>query len=162
MLSESFDLLHKPRDAPGPYPTIHKFMTEMCTILLQNRALWVISLMHRRICKIDQWIHDDKISHFNICVIIATELLVELNYLLTKLNSYWIAALFRNYHIYEHLLLIYQVRRLGIFKLDAGRMLISFLSWNIVITIPVKLRWTNSSVHWKLAFEYISKMGHTL
>ena len=39
MLSESIDLLHKPHNAPVPYPTMHQFITEMCTILLQNRAL---------------------------------------------------------------------------------------------------------------------------
>ena len=46
----------KPHNAPVPYPTMHQFITEMCTILLQNRALWVIFLMHRGICEIDHLI----------------------------------------------------------------------------------------------------------
>ena len=46
MLSESIDLLHKPHNAPVPYPTRHQYITEMYIILLQNHALWVISLMH--------------------------------------------------------------------------------------------------------------------
>ena len=59
MLSESIDLLHKPHNAPVPYPTIHHYITKMCTILflLQNHAFWVISLMHCGICEIDQSIH---------------------------------------------------------------------------------------------------------
>ena len=38
------DLMHKSHKAP--YPTIHHFVTEMCTILLQNGALWDICMMH--------------------------------------------------------------------------------------------------------------------
>ena len=59
MLSESIDLLHKPHNAPVPYPTMDKYITKMCTILflLQNHAFWVISLMHRGTCEINQSIH---------------------------------------------------------------------------------------------------------
>ena len=59
MLSESIDLLYKPHNAPVPYPTIHHYITKMCTILflLQNHAFWVIFLMHCGICEIDQSIH---------------------------------------------------------------------------------------------------------
>ena len=56
MLSESIDLLHELYNVP--YPTMHQFKTEMCTILLQNRALWVISLMRSGICEIDKLIHN--------------------------------------------------------------------------------------------------------
>ena len=51
MLSESINLLHKSHNAPVPYPTMHQFITEMGTILLQNCALWVILLMHYGICE---------------------------------------------------------------------------------------------------------------
>ena len=59
MLSESIDLLHKPHNAPVPYPTMHQYITKMCTILflLKNHAIWVISLMRCGICEIDQSIH---------------------------------------------------------------------------------------------------------
>ena len=59
MLSESIDLLHKPHNALVPYPTMHQYITKMCTILflLKNHAIWVISLMHCGICEIDQPIH---------------------------------------------------------------------------------------------------------
>ena len=58
MLGGSIDLLHKPHNTPFPYPEMHKLFNEMCTILLQNRALWVISLIHCRICEMDQLIHN--------------------------------------------------------------------------------------------------------
>ena len=45
-----------PHNAPVPYPTMHQFKTEICTILLQNRALWAIALMHCRICEKDELI----------------------------------------------------------------------------------------------------------
>ena len=56
MLSESIDLLHKPHNAPVPYPTMYHFITEICTIMLQNCALWVTSPMHCGIYEIDQFI----------------------------------------------------------------------------------------------------------
>ena len=34
------NLFHKSHSAPVPYPTMHHFVTEMCTFLLQNGALW--------------------------------------------------------------------------------------------------------------------------
>ena len=58
MLSESIDLLHKSHNAPVLYPTMHQFITEMCTILLQNRALWVIFLIRCTIYEMDQLIHN--------------------------------------------------------------------------------------------------------
>ena len=61
MLSESIDLLHKSSNAPVPYPTMHQFITEMCTILLQNHALWVISLVHSGICE-KELIHNFSLS----------------------------------------------------------------------------------------------------
>ena len=36
-----------------PYPTIHHFVTEMCTFLLQNGALRDIYVMHCGICSMD-------------------------------------------------------------------------------------------------------------
>ena len=58
MLNESIDLLYKHHNSPVPYPTMHQFKTKMCTFLLQNRALCVISLIHCRICEIDQLLHN--------------------------------------------------------------------------------------------------------
>ena len=40
------DLLHKTHDAPVPYPMMHHFVAEMCTLLLQNAALWDICVIH--------------------------------------------------------------------------------------------------------------------
>ena len=37
-------------NAPVPYPTMHHFVTKMCTFLLQNDALLDICLMHYEIC----------------------------------------------------------------------------------------------------------------
>ena len=39
-------LLHKFPDVPVPYTTMCLFVTETCTFLLQNGALWDIGLMH--------------------------------------------------------------------------------------------------------------------
>ena len=51
------DLSHKSHNAPVQYPTIHQFVTEMCTRVctfqLQSGALWDICLMHCWICKMD-------------------------------------------------------------------------------------------------------------
>ena len=57
MLNESINLLHKSHNAV-PYSKMQQFITEIGSILLQNRALWVISLMRCRICEIDQFIHN--------------------------------------------------------------------------------------------------------
>ena len=43
ILSESIDLIHKPHNAPVPYPTMHHFITEMCTIYPEaiiNMQVW--------------------------------------------------------------------------------------------------------------------------
>ena len=52
------DLLHKSHDASVPYPTMHHFVTEMCTFLLENGALWDVCLMHYGISvAICEWCH---------------------------------------------------------------------------------------------------------
>ena len=40
------DLIHKSHNAPVPYPTVHHFVPEMRTFLLENGALWDSYLMH--------------------------------------------------------------------------------------------------------------------
>ena len=47
----TIDMLHKSHNAPGPYPTMEHFVTEMCKFLLQNGALWDICLSHCGNCK---------------------------------------------------------------------------------------------------------------
>ena len=54
----NIDPLHKSHNAPGPYPTVHHFATEMCTFLLQNGALWDICPMHCGICEMGLWLHN--------------------------------------------------------------------------------------------------------
>ena len=49
--TQQSDLIHKSHNAPVPYPTVHHFVTEMCTFLLQNGTLWDICLMHCGICE---------------------------------------------------------------------------------------------------------------
>ena len=46
MLQQSgrIDLLHKSHNVTVPYPTMHNFVAEMCTFLLQNDALWIFVL----------------------------------------------------------------------------------------------------------------------
>ena len=46
----TIDLFHKSHNALVPYPTMH-FVTELCTISLQNGELWNIRLMHCRKCE---------------------------------------------------------------------------------------------------------------
>ena len=48
------DPSHKSHNALVLYPTIHYFVTEMCTFLLQSGALWDICLMHCGICLMNQ------------------------------------------------------------------------------------------------------------
>ena len=47
--STLIELLHKSHNAPAPYPTMHNFVTEMCTFLLQNGALlgiwWIVGFV---------------------------------------------------------------------------------------------------------------------
>ena len=52
------DQNHKSHNAPVPYPTMHHFVTEMCTcvhFLLQNGALWDIYPMHCGMCEMFYW-----------------------------------------------------------------------------------------------------------
>ena len=49
--SNPIDLIHKSHNGPVSYPTLHHFVTEMCTFLLQNDALWDICLMHCGVCE---------------------------------------------------------------------------------------------------------------
>ena len=58
LLNESIDQSLTQHNTPVPYPTMHQFITKMCTILLQNRALWVIFLMYCGICEIDESMRD--------------------------------------------------------------------------------------------------------
>ena len=48
-----FDQLHKSHNASSKYPTMHHFVKEMCTFLLQNGALWDICRMYCGICATD-------------------------------------------------------------------------------------------------------------
>ena len=41
---------HKSHNASDEYTTMHHFVTEMCTFLLQNGALWDMGLVHCGIC----------------------------------------------------------------------------------------------------------------
>ena len=45
------DLSHKSHNASHKYPIMHHFVTEMCTFLLQNVALWDMAQMHSGICE---------------------------------------------------------------------------------------------------------------
>ena len=44
---------HKSHNALEKYPTMHHFVTEVCTFLLQNGALWDMGLGHSCICATD-------------------------------------------------------------------------------------------------------------
>ena len=44
------DQSHKSHDASDKYPIMHHFVTEMCTFLLQNGALWDMEMVHCGIC----------------------------------------------------------------------------------------------------------------
>ena len=51
-MCNGIDLLHNSHNAPVPYPTMHYFVTEMCTcvhISVKKCALWDICLIHCRI-----------------------------------------------------------------------------------------------------------------
>ena len=45
------DPSHKSHNVLVPYPTIHHFVTYVCTFLLQSGAMWDIFLMHCGICE---------------------------------------------------------------------------------------------------------------
>ena len=51
------DPFHKSHNAPELYPTMHQFVTEMCThvhiSVKKTGALWDICLMHCGICEMD-------------------------------------------------------------------------------------------------------------
>ena len=51
----AIDLLHKSHNAPVSHPTMHHFVTEMCTFLLQNDALWYICLMLHALWDLWDW-----------------------------------------------------------------------------------------------------------
>ena len=57
MWKTSIELLKTSHNAPVPYPTMHHFVTEICTYLLQNVALWDICLMHCGICEMDSLLY---------------------------------------------------------------------------------------------------------
>ena len=50
-MANAIDPSRKSQNASVPYPTMQHFVTEMCTFLLQNVALWDICLMHCGICE---------------------------------------------------------------------------------------------------------------
>ena len=97
----SIILLQKFHDASIPYPTMHHFVTEictcvhisvtteMCTFLLQNGTVWVICVMHYGVCEMglfflctvkqdssynhtNQDINDMSASFNNFCLTIMT------------------------------------------------------------------------------------------
>ena len=47
---QRIDPSHKSYNALDKYPTMHYFVTEMCTFLLQNGALWDMGMVHCGIC----------------------------------------------------------------------------------------------------------------
>ena len=56
-------LVDKFNKAPVPYPPLHHFMTEMCTCLIQNGALWRIHLMYCEICEMG--LFQSSLKHYN-------------------------------------------------------------------------------------------------
>ena len=48
----SIDPSHKSHTALARYPTVHHFVTDMCTFLLQNGALWDMEQVHSGICEL--------------------------------------------------------------------------------------------------------------
>ena len=54
-MRHGIDLLHRSHNAPIPYPTMHHFVTKMCTYLLQNAASWDTCLMYCRICEMSSF-----------------------------------------------------------------------------------------------------------
>ena len=46
---------HKSHNAFHKYPTMHHFVTEMCTFLLQNGALWDMGLVHHDMGFVQPW-----------------------------------------------------------------------------------------------------------
>ena len=46
----TIDTSYKFNDVLNKYPTMHHSVTEMCTFLLQNGALWDMGLVHHGIC----------------------------------------------------------------------------------------------------------------
>ena len=52
----AIDPSHKSHNASHKYPIMHHFVTEMCTFLLQNVALWDMTQMHSGICEMEQMV----------------------------------------------------------------------------------------------------------
>ena len=50
---DTIDPFDKSHNASDKYPTIHHFVTEMCTFLLQSGALWDMGLVHCGIYEMD-------------------------------------------------------------------------------------------------------------
>ena len=46
------ELIHNSHNVLAKYPTMQHFVSELCTILLQNGAFWDIDLMHCGICEL--------------------------------------------------------------------------------------------------------------
>ena len=62
-----YKLLHKSHIEPVPYPTMHHFVTEMCTFLLQSGALWDICPVHYGMGLIDlPAIWETKVTKYDI------------------------------------------------------------------------------------------------
>ena len=47
----AIDPSHKSQGTLNKYPTMHHFVTEMCTFLLQNGASWAVGLVYCGICE---------------------------------------------------------------------------------------------------------------
>ena len=58
------DTSQNSHNASDKYPTMHHFVTEMCTFLLQNDALWDVGLMHCGIC-VTSLMNEECCSHLH-------------------------------------------------------------------------------------------------
>ena len=72
------DKSHKSSNAPVKYPTMHHFVTEMCTrvhiSVTKNVALWDMALLHSGICEVGLLISSETIENGSIFV--PTELCI--------------------------------------------------------------------------------------
>ena len=55
VMYDEIDLLHKPHNAPVPYPLMHHFEKELFTFLFQSGVLWDIGWVHCGICQMVYW-----------------------------------------------------------------------------------------------------------